>query len=199
MNILTKMYDEYKNESRLPIRFYIPLTLSCNLSCTYCFQKYDIKKQDLTKENLDKIFESILNVINKTKNKHHIIVLYGGEPLLSKNFKQVNEIFNFCKKNKIKIQIISNGINIPYYIELFNNFNDIIDNITVTIDGLENIHNKFRILKNDGNSYNIIKENISLLEKNGISYSIRINMTKELLSMYDTLGFEDIKKEISIL
>lgn len=198
IDLFKKMYDEYKNESKIPIRFYIPLTLSCNLGCTYCFQKNDTKKQDLTFNNLDKIFKSILNIKNKTHDKKHIIVLYGGEPLLSKNMDKINKILEFCKINKISIQIISNGVNTNNYINLFKKYNNLIDNIIITIDGPEYIHNRFRILKSGGNCYNIIKKNTVILEENQIKYSIRINMTKELLDMYNSSGVDSIAKNALI-
>ena len=193
-----KLYREYKMDSKLPVRFYIPLTQSCNLSCTYCFQKGDEKKADLTSENLDKIFISILNIISILNHKNYVVVLYGGEPLLSKNSKNIAKIFEFCKKNNIGIQIITNGININHYLTfLEENLSNII-NLTITIDGPEHIHDKFRLQKNREGSYKFIKKNIELLEKKNIPYLIRVNMTKELLNLYLSSEFEFFNDKILI-
>lgn len=193
-----KLYSEYKIDSKLPIRFYIPLTLSCNLSCTYCFQKDNEKKVDLTSENLEKIFISILNIKSKLNHKNCIVVLYGGEPLLSKNSKNIAKVFEFCKINNIKIQIITNGINIINHLNfLEENLSNIV-NLIITIDGPEHIHDKFRLQKNGEGSYTFIKKNIELLDKKNIPYLIRVNMTKELLNLCLSSEFEFFNDKFSI-
>lgn len=96
-------------------RIYVELSNICNLNCSFC-SKDKRKKRNLTIEE----FEHILNNI---KNYTNLIYLHiKGEPLLYKN---LNKVFELCKKNNINIKITTNGIYLNKYIDLINKYDNI--------------------------------------------------------------------------
>lgn len=186
-----KLYEQYKKVRRRPIQFYIPLTLDCNMNCTYCFQKGKIKYEDLSEESINSIKEAIKFI--KSQYEKEIpseIILYGGEPLLKKNKHYIEKIFDICIELDIKIKIITNGINIPLIIEELIEYNSIISDIIITIDGKKERHDAARVLKNGGGTYEKIIKSISLLKTIKVPFTIRINATSSMLEDINDLRVE---------
>lgn len=180
-----RMYEKYSKECKKTIRFYIPLSYSCNLSCTYCFQKDISSQRQLSYENLDKIFRSIEYINAETKNKNHSIVIYGGEPLLEENRHKIETILKFSQKNNIAIELITNGINIKKFLKMLISYKNIINTVTVTLDGDKKNHDACRKFRNGSGSYDIINYGLLLLRKNNIEYNIRVNLNKQVLNSFN--------------
>ena len=154
-------------------------TLSCNMNCIYCYE------DNLNIKMNNEVINAILIFIDEKIKKDNIekinILWYGGEPLL-----QVDTIKFLSEKiieltNKYSIDysssIVTNGVLIN------ENFRDFfreckIKNIQITLDGLSNIHNKRRPLKNGLDSFEIIIKNIEYISKY-INVIIRVNIDKE--------------------
>ena len=72
-------------------------------------------RKPVTLENLKIIFGKILKIKDEYPESDIYLGLFGGEPLLPKNEDTIDKIFEFCVKNKIKIDITTNGIFLPYF------------------------------------------------------------------------------------
>ena len=83
---------------------YIHLTLSCNLSCSYCYMRYNLKSS-CSVEFYN--FEKWLYKFKKIGVNH--IILTGGEPTLHKDFK---DIIKLIKKEGFYLTLLTNGTNI---------------------------------------------------------------------------------------
>ncbi|MDR1243747.1 MAG: radical SAM protein [Endomicrobium sp.] len=81
----------------------LELTYNCNFKCVHCFNSYK-KAQD---KSLELSLENIKYIVEKTKKLDILkIYLFGGEPLLNKNFK---EIYVFLWNQGFQITITTNG------------------------------------------------------------------------------------------
>lgn len=152
-------------------------TMECNFECIYCFEE-DKTTEPMTEE----VQKSLINFINTKLNKVKEISVdwYGGEPLLA--FKTIQklseEIMNLCKEKNIKYSatMITNGFLLhKFEKEDFIDLN--IRKIQVTIDGTKKVHDKRRMLKNGGSTYDTIMKNIKKF-KDDIDIRIRINVDK---------------------
>lgn len=151
---------------------YIIFSYKCNMRCTYCFEEDKSFKKEIDIEYIDKVIDFSLR--NRT-----IITLYGGEPLLRKNYKKIKYLFQRIKP-KQKIRIITNGVNINSYQKLLQEYKNNIIEIVVTIDGPKEIHNERRKYKDD--SFHIITNNISVLLNERLPICIRINLDRRNFS-----------------
>ena len=80
-------------------KIYIEITNICNLKCSFC--------PETNREKKYMEIESFENILKKVKPYTNLIALHiKGEPLLHPN---LNEILKICEKEKIKVNITTNG------------------------------------------------------------------------------------------
>lgn len=185
-NNILKTYNEVIETE--PLRIAILPTYDCNLSCTYCFEKPINQNYYITDKMLSNIFD-IIQLMQKDQTV--VIELYGGEPLLQSGFNKIKQILDFCISSNInEVFIITNGVNIKFYIDLFKEYNNIKLSLQVTIDGPEESHNMRRCSKDGKNYYNDILEGIELCASNNIEVMIRTNIDKNNSAEYIDLYHE---------
>lgn len=173
----SKFYREANDASTLGL--VIAPTISCNFNCPYCFES----KEDscVMSENIEtKLIEFIkkyesLRVLNLT--------LYGGEPLIA--FNRIKSLWNRLKEAfpSLKVQnqtFVTNGWLITDEVIRF--FKDsALKNIQVTLDGIEEHHNKTRCLKNGTPTYRKIVTNIEKMATAlpELNISVRVNVNRQ--------------------
>lgn len=139
--------------------FVIMATTQCNFKCQYCYEEF---KPTAIEKKFELYF---MNFIKRNAKKYSSILLdwFGGEPLLVK--EKVIEIsrqtLEICKKNNVLFlaSITTNGFLLDY--ETFNKLVQArVVYYQITIDGIENTHNRLRPLKSGGETYNTIMTNL---------------------------------------
>ena len=70
-------FEKNRNRRTLPVNTVV-ITLDCNFSCSYCFQKESRTGQSITTEVIDRIAE----IVGEPWPGTYRLTLYGGEPLL---------------------------------------------------------------------------------------------------------------------
>lgn len=154
-------------------------TLKCNFNCHYCFES---TKEDsiMTNETED----AIVNYVKKIDGLKNLNVCwFGGEPLL-----ETERIISISKKLidlglNYRAAIITNGYLLTK--EKFYLIKDYkINQIQVTIDGLEETHNKRRPHHSRNDSFSVIIKNLTDLSEYlidndlKVSIAIRVNIDK---------------------
>lgn len=157
----------------------ILVTTKCNLQCKYCFEsEIHSKGTIITTETIN----SIINLYKELSmlNKVPSITLFGGEPLISENYKILKYLFDELIENNIypSINIITNGIDLKNkkIIELLKLINSKFKlNIQISIDSIKEVNDKNRVFKNGYGTFDIVVNNIKELS-NIINYKqISIN------------------------
>ncbi|MEG1312071.1 MAG: radical SAM protein [Romboutsia sp.] len=158
------------------MKFTIVVTEDCNLRCSYCYEGDNKNTSKMNFQTADKVINFIAKKINEESDDVYqpIVIFHGGEPLL--NFEIIkyiyNKLNNVVKKN-IRYDMTTNGTILNDEIEEFilNN----IDALSISLDGIKESHNKFRIFANGSGSYDIVIKNARrLLSK---SSNLRVRMT----------------------
>ncbi|MBQ7077313.1 MAG: radical SAM protein [Lachnospiraceae bacterium] len=154
------------------------MTYDCNFQCPYCFERTneELKGRYLTKEQIDAAFEFAGNDIEH-------ISLFGGEPLLHKNYSMVEYIVK--KAPEKTYSVITNGYCLDEYIDLFKTVE--VAYIMVTLDGNRDSHDKRRVLAGGEPTYDKIMSNIRMCLDNGIRIRIRMNIEKDTIETADEL------------
>ena len=149
-------------------------TNRCNLSCLHCYSKATLDSTDtLTTED-------IMATLPKLKaNGVKFLIFSGGEPLTRKD---IFLIAQRCRELGIVTYLSTNGLYVKH-----SNAKQILDTfnyIGISIDGSEEVHDKFRGLKG---SFKASMEAVDLLNSyQQTKVGIRFTITKDT---YDDLAF----------
>lgn len=177
------------------------LTNACNLRCRYCYEE----KSDfvsMKEETAASIIEFIKYCHKEKKENNFIINFYGGEPLLK--FQLLKSIVESLERVKKEISIscsyfmTTNGTLLTEKIVDYlksKNFK-----LSLSLDGLPEIHNKNRITENGEGSFQIVSEKIPYLLKTipdtfarlTYDHSSVYSLSKGIGFIAD-LGFKNIK------
>jgi len=173
LNIVKLLQSKIKTEYVFTI---IP-TYRCNLKCTYCYQD-SIKRDNVSidKNVVDKIFEIIKNFSYSNNKIFKTIQLFGGEPFLPENYKIIKYILNIGKELGYKFAVSTNGVCLDQYISLLKP--KFFKGIQITLDGIENVHNKRRLKKNGTGTFKEIVRNIDIVLSKDIPLNLRVNIDK---------------------
>ncbi len=87
------------------------LTHSCNLNCTYCYEKFKSARKMSRETALASFLEQLQNVRNSFEYDWILVDLFGGEPLL--NFDVIRYLVEWVRENvqdiSVQFSISSNG------------------------------------------------------------------------------------------
>ncbi|MBU1006036.1 MAG: SPASM domain-containing protein [Candidatus Omnitrophica bacterium] len=163
------------------------LSSTCNLSCSYCFNKggsfgVDIGKCLMdwrtAKKSIDWFFSQ-----NKDSNEALMICFFGGEPLLNPQvFKKSLDHINrkWLKKIKVPLRLIlsTNGTLLNKDILSAASKHNV--ELIISLDASKKEHNAQRKFKDGRGSYDIVKKNI----KYAIGHfpNLRINLNSVLIN-----------------
>jgi uncharacterized protein len=164
-------------DSSLEILF-LEVTENCNLRCGYCVYNCNVKDSrdhGSGKMTLSTAYQAIDYLKTHSFKRDKVAVaFYGGEPLLE--FPLIQACVEYAKSNleiDIDFSITTNGTLLTHEIAMFFYENDF--DVFVSIDGPEEIHDRYRI-DAVGNG----------------SFSRSINGLKELIKTYKDLAQEKI-------
>jgi len=155
------------------------ITLKCNLKCLHCYASAGDKNKDELKT------EDCLNIIDQLSEiKVPTILFSGGEPLLRHD---IYEIAEYATSKNINCVLSTNGTLItPEIAEKLKNAGFIY--VGVSIDGLENTHDKFRGCKG---SFEKAVQGLINVKEVGILSGIRFTVTKH--------NIKDVEPVINLL
>lgn len=187
--------DHFKNASCKPhinIAYFI-LAESCNLSCSYCFEKAPsnktvskIMKIEVAEKSL-LFFERMLANYPATEEEKEII-FYGGEPLLNydvlmfllkeiKNRKSSDSLWK-----KVNISLVTNGTLLTE--EMAKKFKEYGLSLSISVDGPVEITNKNRYYNNKKPAFSEILRAIDICKKVNLDFSLSITLSVEAVKNY---------------
>lgn len=183
-DIVNEVHKEIKRMSiehfKNNLEIVILTTTGCNANCFYCYEGKLINENIsvMNFETADKII-NFIQTYQKNRTTSINIRWFGGEPLLNK--KIISYICNklFLLKINFTSSMISNGLlfNENVIKEMHDNHWNL-NNIQITLDGTEEIHNKIKSFKNTQcNAFQTILNNILLLSQEKIQVAIRLNVS----------------------
>ncbi len=156
--------------------FVKPIGALCNLDCKYC---YYLEKQDLYKKETPKMTEEVLEkyIIQHLEASCEDNVLFswhGGEPTLAglDFYRKVVEIqkMNLLPGKHIINGIQTNGVNLDdEWCRFLSEENFLVG---ISIDGPEEMHNKFRQSKSGEDTFQQVMRGFRLLKKYQINFEV---------------------------
>lgn len=172
--ILTRSALGINDQNRLDVL--IMPNMNCNLACTYCYEKHH--KSSMTDETARRLKLWLMEMVPKFKAI--LVSWFGGEPMLS--YKRIVElqgyVYELTKLNGVEFisHMTTNGYSLrPRNAKILTSLG--LHSYQITLDGTPNIHNSSRPLKNGGQSFDRILENIITLARidSEVNIKLRVN------------------------
>ena len=144
-------------------------TMNCNFDCPYCFEKHRTGKMSIEIQNGIINFVKKIIKINGIKNLK--VTWFGGEPLLAMDVIESlsKSLIGVTSQERINYNadIITNGYLLTQEVadKLFEMK---VNRYQITLDGLEELHNKTRHLINNGPTFKRIIENLTNIKFKGV-------------------------------
>lgn len=164
-------FDGLKEKLKKDIHLmYLLVSQDCNLTCSYCFEELPIREKGLMPMD---IAEKAVDFFFKKSTPDRKIIFYGGEPLLNKKVVKaaIKKVRSYeDKKDSTELVVITNGTLVDRSIARFFSENKV--NVSVSIDGPEEMHDLARIDKMGRGSYSRAIRGYNLLKECGINPSI---------------------------
>lgn len=158
-------------------------TYSCNLSCSYCYEKGVgvPREKSMGRNDASLAVDFIKNMAHENHSRAIVLGLYGGEPLLKADIcLEVSEaISNWSKEKNMAYfgTLTTNGtlLSEKIYEELY----PFISSIHFTLDGPCEKHNKTRSFADGRGTYDYVMKAVSLVGESDRHMTIRINIDGE--------------------
>lgn len=176
--------DSKHNTLSAPIKAYLTITDICNLKCSHCFGDFG-KGSQLNKTQIKEILDELksLGICE--------ISITGGEPLCHPD---IIEIIEMIVERDFNFQICTNGLMIDDdFIKVLKRFNSRIFRLSISLDGIAEIHNKIR----GENTYEKTIVNIKKLQEekipfavNNVMNNLNIDYIEEFLDNLNDLGIK---------
>ncbi len=172
--------------SSLPILILMPHS-ACNCRCIMC----DIWKDNKNLKQLgEEDIKDLLGSIKKLNTK--LILMSGGEALLNQKFFQLCALL---KTHDLKISLLSTGLSLKQHAE---NIVKYLDDVIVSIDGTEEVHNAIRRIPN---AFAKLKEGINAIKALDPSFRIssrtviqheNFRLWPEMVQEFKSLGLDQL-------
>jgi len=154
----------------------IDVTEACNLACTYCFTCGKTNKKlslDMGKKIIDFFFEHA-----DPNADHYEISFWGGEPLLE--YALIKELIFYAKRKSDKVIFGGTTNGILFDEEKLEFLGENKAKMMVSVDGVKEVHDKYRIFPNGSGSWDLVIKKIKLALKYWPDLHIRFSLTPEL-------------------
>lgn len=170
--------------------FTLWITANCNLNCKYCYEGENKLNKSMTKDIIDKSIKFGLdNFMDKDEELR--VAIHGGEPFLEfENIKYIiKEIKEKAKKIDKKPRFLTTTNGTILNDEIMEFIVKEMPDITLSIDGTKETHDKTRKFKNGKGSHSIVLENGLKLLKQLPNMRIRMTFDSETVKNL----YEDVK------
>lgn len=188
-------------------RICISVNTVCNLGCSYCYffnpENHVNKEPHLSEEAILEILEKShsYHIQGRFSKKIKVNFVGSGEPLI--HWKTItNAVSRFHQKNQhqesLKFYTVTNGTLVTH--EIAKRLKELNITPSVSIDGPESIHNKYRKYLNRTSSFNQAMRGVRILKDVGFDVAINTTITKDLIneidSYFDFIIEEQVNKVI---
>ena len=137
------------------LAFTIWTTSYCNFNCKYCYETENKPSNYMDRETADKVFEYIRTQAKRSGKKSLWIGFHGGEPMLNTGIiKYFLDMFEADDEITYFTSMTTNGSVMDE--DIINRISE----VSVSLDGAKESHNKNRITRSGEGTYDLIIGNI---------------------------------------
>ncbi|QHQ60877.1 anaerobic sulfatase maturase [Anaerocolumna sedimenticola] len=168
-----------------------PASGNCNMKCDYCFYCDEQNKRSISSFGIMSD-HTLKNIMRKTilhSEGFCSIAFQGGEPTLAgidffRNITQYEKHYN-RKHIRVEYALQTNGLNINEEWCRFFKENHFL--IGLSVDGIQDIHDKYRHTKSGNTTYEQIIRAAGLLDQYGVDYNVLTVVHGEVAGRIDEI------------
>ncbi len=178
---IEKSLEDFRlSENNNYVEVMLMIAQDCNLRCDYCYGGESGRFNNRGKMSI-KTAEVAFDYALKTTSDKKLLkfLFFGGEPLL--NFDVIKHLVEKWEKEQkqhgreVYFTMTTNATLITEEIAEFFNRHNI--QITISIDGPKEIHDKFRVGLNGSGSFDKVMAGIKILRKHDVTFGVRTTIT----------------------
>jgi len=144
------------------------VTWKCNLKCQYCYL-------DIEEDKIEMPLEKLVDVIKQFSQRGGLFLdVTGGEPLMRSD---ITEILRTGYEERLRVTLVTNGTLITDRTII--NIKDYVDQVTLSLDGFEEIHDKLR----GKGSFNKVYHALRVLSCYGIPTGVTTVVTERTITI----------------
>jgi uncharacterized protein len=158
--------------------FFVPW-YSCNFGCPYCYQQgYSPEPGGLEEDVIESFFRY---VAREYSDRPAYVTLFGGEPLLPGAGARaaISSFLRHAAAAKRSIAVVTNGYTLLDYLDTLRAVS--IREIQVTLDGVEDVHDKRRPLRGGASTFGRIVDGIDAALQRDLPINLRVVVDRENL------------------
>ena len=181
-----------------------PASGMCNMECSYCFYKDEIKHRSQNISEIMKLstLEAIIKKAVESSNGEICFAFQGGEPTLA-GISFFEKAITFAERYNAKDNTISWSIQTNGYMlnEAWIRFfaeNKFL--VGISVDGPKELHNYFRQSSNGKNTFTSVLNTITLFNKYKVDYNIvtvissgNVRKPQTLYNFFEKNGFYNVQ------
>lgn len=190
----------------------IHTTSNCQLGCSYCGQKHQAKKLDISV--IDKLLSYAEGKLQAEQFNSFNIIWTGGEPLeaLSEIIEISNKALTLADKyyTPLNAMLVTNGVLLNKEVFEKTFFECNIKAYQITLDGVQEAHDKKRSTKDGQPTFDIIFDNINRIinevrftPSDGIIFQIKVNVdrmngeTDSIINLIDKFALNGFQNRVT--
>lgn len=196
--------DDYKLTNTVRRTIVLKVTTSCNLSCSYCYERVSSSSPSMMPEPW-KLIERIGSCVQESRL---LFLLHGGEPLLISD-ESLMLIIEACNKssvefgNRVGLSVQTNGTLLTNsWLDIWQSASNLTSYhpISISIDGPKNIHDMYRRHADGSGSFELVKNGIKLLHERQINYGLltviarhNVNIPEKIIDTLNNLNCKFVR------
>jgi uncharacterized protein len=190
---LQKAYADFLDgrESDEVQLFYVPGYV-CNFACSYCYQdRYEAPSPGEQSAVIDAFFA----YVDKTfAARSKYVTVFGGEPLLPSASARaaMERLVSGTRERGLDLAVVTNGFHLDDYVGLLGQAR--IREVQVTLDGVQDIHDKRRYLAGGQGTFLQIVAGVDACLAAGLPVNLRVVLDRENVASLPALAALAIEK-----
>lgn len=171
--------------------FYVP-TYACNFACSYCYQDEYAPPPAASQ---DEVLAAFFGYVDDTfAQRRKYVTLFGGEPLLSSpaSRRVVARMVEETSRRRLDLAVVTNGYHLAEHVETLARGR--VREVQVTLDGVEEVHDRRRFLKGGAATFQRVVEGIDACLAAGLPVNLRSVIDRDNVASFAALAHFAIDK-----
>ena len=165
----------------LPTTAVLLMTNQCSMRCTYCYANAGVHKPEaITWPVAKTVIDAVCENGRKSGKRHFSLALHGGgEPTTCWSTLEAAVSYARSRDTPCHISLSSNGV---WSASQRSYICENVDNISLSMDGIESVQNHQRPLAKGGESFGTVMASLRALDEAGADYGIRMTVTSDTIA-----------------
>ena len=162
----------------------LDLHTACNMGCSYCYaaktqEKHGLKGKAMPFETAKQAIDEFVLLSKKNKKRSAAVSYFGGEPLLNqavllRSLEYVSWINKKEKRLRLTQAVTTNGALVTqHHVDAFKEHDCF---VAISIDGLQEEHDKLRIYKNGEGTFDRVNQSLKMLIAADVNHEVIITV-----------------------